>query len=111
MHALHLDHPPEPPGRIVRLGAIVIGEDGVESIVAKQCTSKGPDLLRCLDPGRGFGVEGVQGLEMVILLLGQEVNAHFRGHANGAVFGLVLLPGCQSLWVVADAAASLGAFG
>src|SRR5437868_8646904 len=54
---LHLERTTEPTGGIIRIGAVVIGEDVVVAAIAKQGAAEFPDLGRCFHPARRLRIE------------------------------------------------------
>src|SRR4051812_874505 len=68
-------HAPETPGGVIRLGAVVIGEDLAVAAVAEECATQAADALGRADPARCFAVELANCLQLAVLLLGQQGNA------------------------------------
>jgi hypothetical protein len=94
------------PGRVVRLGAVMVGEHVSVAAIAEDRASKLPDVGGRLHPARGLQIELAQHLQLSILLFRQQLDTHGGGHSEGAVFRFVLLPRCERLGVVAHAAAA-----
>src|SRR5689334_1814620 len=106
----HPQRPPEPPRRVVRLRAVVVGEDGIVAAVAEEGAAEFADVRRRLDPARGFQVELAELLEGSVLLFGQELDSHRSGHVDGVVFRAGLFPRVLPFTVKGSAAAAGGAF-
>src|SRR6186713_1130526 len=98
--------PAETSRRVVRLRAVVIHEDLAVAPVAEQRAAEGPDVGRCTDPAGRRRVELAERLQVPVLVLGQEFDAHRGSHVDGAALRLVLLAGLERLTVVADTSAS-----
>jgi hypothetical protein len=108
---LDLEDAAEGAGGVVRLGAVVVGEDGVEAAVAEEGAAELADFGGSLDPAGSFCVELAELLELAILVFGEELGAHGGGCVDGVVFGLGLFSGSPGGAVVAETAAVFGAFG
>lgn len=109
--SLQLQAAAEGAGAVVRLGAVVVGEDGIEAAVAEEGAAEFADLRRSENPAGGLGVELFELLEFAILRFAEDVGAHGGGEIQRVVFGsgfFARLPGGA---VVAEAAASGGALG
>src|SRR4051812_29944210 len=79
---------PESPSGIVRLGTVVVQEDGVVAPIAEQRATALPDLGGCLHPAGRGGIELTNLLEPPILVHRQQCGAHGIGHVDSLVLGL-----------------------
>jgi hypothetical protein len=76
--------------------------------VEKERATQLPDGKRRFYPTRRFRVEAAQLLQIPILPLRQDFNAHGRGHICGAIGRLVFLSGLQALPVITNASPPAG---
>jgi hypothetical protein len=81
----------------------VVDEHAAVATVAEEGAAERPDVGRGLDPAGRLRVERAETLQRAVLVLGQQLDAHRRGHLDGAARRPVLLAGGERLGVVAQA--------
>lgn len=89
----------------------MVGEDVIEAAVAEEGSAEVPNSGRGLNPTGGLEVELPECLQVAVLVLGEEVDAHGVGEVDGGVFRAVLLAGFQAGTVVTEAVAAFGGLG
>src|SRR5690606_11791720 len=90
-----------------RLRAVVIHEDMFVAAVGEDRAAELANLGRRLDPARRRGVELTELLQLPILRLRQNLDAHVRRHIDRVTpFGLGCLPRLPRFAVIAQASAA-----
>jgi hypothetical protein len=86
----------------------VVDEHRVVAPVAEQRAAELADLRRSLDPTRGLQVEFAHALQLAVLRLAEQLDAHRRRHLDRAARRFVLLARVERRAVVAQTAATFG---
>ncbi len=55
------------PGSIIRIGSVVVYENGLVAVIAKKSSSQFSYFIRCFNPTGSFGVEGSVFLQFAVL--------------------------------------------
>jgi hypothetical protein len=106
----HPQHPPKPPGSVVRLGAVVVDEHLAVAEITEEGTSQLSDVGRGLYPAGRFLVKGAQLLQRPVFFFFQQRNAHGSSHVQGILGRGMFFSGLLCFPVVTHASAAFGAF-
>src|SRR5690606_35432485 len=91
-HSSHAERAAEAACGIVRLRAVVVHEHLAIAAVAEQCPAECAHITRCLDPAGSLRIEFAELLQLLVLFLRQQVDAHCGSHLDSIALRLVLLP-------------------
>src|SRR5579864_2005488 len=98
------------PGGIVRFRTVVIYENSVEAAITKEGAAEFSDSRRRFHPARRFRIESSKFLQLSVLFLRQELNAHNSCHIHRVAVWLVLFPCIQRFTVITKIPAALRTF-